>query len=181
MRRLNWINIGIACFVFAFWFGVWMLATSCTSTKVVESGTGKTAILVEGLASYTAGFVRNNYKTELEELGYTVYSEPYTTNKPIKADVCIGHSFGGGAVINKFIFCKLLITMDPREWKASNNDNYVSPCIDNECQHYNFWEEKDLLRGYPVAGAINKKISSSHVALPGTIKSEILDIIKGVQ
>jgi len=154
---------------------LYFIVTFMTSCSAINNPThpyisGKKAILVEGLASYNIGFVRNAYKDDLERLGYAVFSEPYTVQGPIKADLCIGHSFGAGRLMRSDVSCDLVITMDAREWKASNNDSYISKHI----KHYNFYQSGSF-RGYPIKGAINKEIKGvSHVGLPKKVKDDVM-------
>lgn len=148
------------------------LGLSCVGTLKTPVTGHQTAILVEGLGS--APYLKNALNAGLEKQGYTVYNTNWKHSGTIKATVCIGHSFGGGRLMKLDVECGTVITLDAREWNASKNDSYVSIYK----THYNFWEDQDLLRGYTIQNAINRKIKSSHIGLPKAASPQVLEITK---
>lgn len=154
---------------------VFLLIGCVTNPKTPLVGE-KVAVTVEGLGDYP--YVENAYTKELEAMGYTVYNLNYKFEKPIEAHVCIGHSFGGGRLMKFDVSCEIAFTLDAREWRFKNNDSYFS----HYPKHYNFWEQRSLLRGYPIGNAINIEIKdASHIRLPRAAKSQILSILKNLQ
>lgn len=148
-----------------------LLLTGCVSTlKTSVTGT-KTAVLIEGLGS--APTVKNAYNEYLKSLGYTVYNTNHTEKKLIKANLCIGHSFGGGRLMRDDVTCDIVITMDAREWNASKNDSYVT----KHKVHYNFYQQSGP-RGYPVEGAVNKDMGRvGHMSLPKASFNYVSEIL----
>ena len=93
---------------------------------------------------------------------------------PIRADICLGHSFGAGRLMRDDVKCGIVITLDAREWKASQNSKYVS----THSKHYNFYQTSGL-RGYPIKNAVNKKVTgTSHTDLPRAAKDMVKEILK---
>lgn len=136
-----------------------------------KDGVMKSALLIEGLMSYSAGFVRNVWQAPLEAKGYKVFSEPYTTKRELKADLIIAHSFGAGRLFNgQNIYYGKLITMDARWWDFWKNSKF---CWNNtEHRPINFYQKKPILgvipmRGYPIKGAHNYDMGyCGHLSLP---------------
>lgn len=148
-----------------------LLLTGCVSNPKGELAGDRVAVTIEGLGSIQ--YVKSEYTKNLKALGYTVYNLTHTYNKPIVADVCIGHSFGGGRLMRNDVKCKLVITLDAREWNASNNDSYVS----EHAKHFNLYQTSGL-RGYVIVGAVNKEIKNcSHTRMPKCVTVEIMDIL----
>ena len=98
----------------------------------------KLAILVEGLFSYDAGHLRNQYGALLRELGYNVLSIPWTSEIPLEAELVMGHSFGASRAIKDMIKTDLLITFDAREWAFWRNSKYEKP--EGAAVHWNFYQ-----------------------------------------
>jgi len=140
-------------------------------SKIKINPTENSAYLVEGLASYEAGYVRKAYASDLEALGYVVHSVPYTFKGVIKAALCIGHSFGGGRLMRADVHCKVMITMDARSWKSSMNDKYVT----TQKIHHNYYQS-GMFSGHPIKGAMNTNITGvSHIGLPKKVKSQVME------
>ena len=117
---------------------------------------------------------KKTYKDRLEKLGFKVFSLNYKYKGPVKADICMGHSFGGGRLMKNDVECALVFTFDAREWKFTNNDSYVS----NHALHYNFFQTRGL-RGYPIKKAHNFEIiDRGHMRLPEQSCGHVLEIIK---
>lgn len=137
----------------------------------------KQAILIEGLFSFGAGYVRNVYKKPLEDLGYKVTSLPWTADIPDGADLIIAHSFGAGYLMRKKPICELLITMDARRMDFWNNSKLHAYIHYVHINHCNFFQS-GLMRGWPIKGAINKEIKSSHVGLPAKAFDDVMEILR---
>lgn len=137
----------------------------------------RSCILIEGLFSHKKGYVRNVFQKPLEARGYKVYSEPWNTKRELKADICIGHSFGAGRLLRDLVECETLITMDARYWDFYNNSKYLRPAISTCSNHYNFYQ-KIPLRGHPVRSAHNFDLGfCGHTRLPAEVFKKYGEVI----
>ncbi len=137
----------------------------------------KTVILIEDLWSFKKGHLRNAYQKPLEDMGYKVTSVPWTTKEPLFAGVIIAHGFGAGKVFRTPISCKLLITIDAREWLMWRSQKYRKPW--GVEQHFNYYQTNKS-RGWIVDEARNygdKHIS--HTELPQHFSRPVLDKARG--
>lgn len=148
---------------------MWMLVACVQDPKSIPEG-DRVAILSEGLGDQP--FLANALREGLVKQGYTVISTTYKYKGPIKAKVCAGHSFGGGRMMRNDVTCDIVLTFDAREWDASKNDSYKT----RHKVHYNFWEKQDLLRGYPIEGAVNIEVKANHIGLPKAAATKALEI-----
>ena len=136
----------------------------------------KKALLIEGLFSFNAGYVRKAFQRELEKRGFLVVSIPWTDSvkhEKIIYDLIISHSFGAGYAIKHSIKTKHLITMDARAWDFWNNSKLETYLP----RHTNFYQKLPL-RGYPIRGATNIDMGfCGHTNLPSKCFDYIGDLI----
>lgn len=152
----------------------YFMVIACATIDKSPTIKGKSAILVNGLMSNNAGYLTKPYKADLEALGYKVYSEAWTTKRPIQANVCLCHSFGGNTCLVKYIKCDLLVTFDARSGKPSNNSKYVSPAEN----HYNYYQS-GAFSGHPIKGAMNTNVTDvSHIRLPAAVSVEVMQRVR---
>jgi hypothetical protein len=162
-KKQSKVGAAIVLWLMVLWIVFSFIMMSCTPTHDGEpTPNQKTAILVEGLFSHESGYVRDHWKPYLEEKGFFVYSEPWTTKRPIKSDLCACHSLGGGSCITKFVDCKVLITFDARSSKGDIFSKlYTSP----GGTHFNFYQKKSF-RGWEIPGALNIELKVGHTEMP---------------
>ena len=138
----------------------------------------KTALMVEGLFSLKAGYVRNAYQKELELMGYKTLSIPWTDIDDYSGyyDAIVCHSFGAGYCVRHNPKCNILITMDARRWDFFNNAKLVKPS--NAKLHFNFYQA-GFFAGYPIKGADkNYKMEASHIGLPKACVPLVKEILR---
>lgn len=139
----------------------------------------KTALLIEGLFSYSAGFVRNTYSDALKDKGYKVTSIPWTSAsqyKDIYYDLIIAHSFGAGYAIKNEMKTNQLITMDARAWDFWNNNKFEGYGLALG-KHVNFYQRSPL-RGYTVKGVYNIDMGlAGHTRLPKACFDKVMEVL----
>jgi hypothetical protein len=146
----------------------------------------------EGLASYLAGFVRNNLVESLpgsyqqrfvaESFAYTGDDQAVRCLRDYQAVfgksakfVVIGHSFGGGIAVPNFLDklsssdeLHAVITLDPRSWTSDSiysrsKDLFVfQPKLKPTVRIFLNFFQRGSMPGYKVKGAVNVPINDSN-------------------
>lgn len=117
-------------------------------------------IYYEGLFGIFGRWLKRGILKDLEDHGFKIEYRHWLSKKPIVDPkvIVIGHSFGAMAANRNTHLCRKLITLDcrngnPRAKFKTNLDAKI---------HTNYYQQSKGLKGYPIEGANNIKVASSH-------------------